>query len=195
MKAFKIIGAIVAMFVVAVVVIANVLPSAYRVERTIDIAAPPAMVFAEVNALRRWSAWSPWVANDPTIDNEYSGPESGVGASVSWTSEHSGTGKQTIARSEAPSRIELDLDFGDQGTSLAYFQFDAAAGGTHVTWGLKGDMGGPIGGVIAAQMDRMVGGDYTDGLARLKRHVEGLPTPAADTKPDSDADAGTEAAE
>lgn len=190
MKALKVIGAIVLMFVVAVFVIANIMPSSYRVERSIDIAAPPAVVFGEVDDLSRWTAWSPWIARDPGIRNAYSGPSAGVGAKVTWTSDGSGAGTQVIVVSKPPSRIETDLDFGEQGISRAYFDFVPQDGGTRVTWGLSGEMSGPLGGLLAAQMDRWIGADYEDGLRRLEAHVEAL-SPAAVT-PTDDADAGVE---
>jgi hypothetical protein len=34
-------------------------PSAFRVERTATVAAPPAAVFAHVDDLHKWEAWSP----------------------------------------------------------------------------------------------------------------------------------------
>lgn len=36
------------------------LPSDFRVARSATIAAPPAVVFSQVNDFHKWMAWSPW---------------------------------------------------------------------------------------------------------------------------------------
>ena len=147
----------------------------FRVERSIEIAAPPEAVFAEVNSLERWNAWSPWIARDATIQNTYSGPPQGVGATVAWTSEGSGSGSQTITLSEPSSRIETQLDFGEMGQPTADWTFEPSGSGTKVTWGLTGTASGALGGYFASMMDGMLGPDYEDGLQRLKVVVESTP--------------------
>ncbi len=148
----------------------------FSVERSIEINAAPEVVFDEVNSLKNWNAWSPWLARDPSIQNTYSGPDSGVGAMVTWTSEKSGSGTQTITKSERPTRIETALDFGDMGQPSSGWTFAPSGDGTKATWGLSGEAVGPLGGYFAKMMDGWVGEDYEDGLARLKQVVEYGPT-------------------
>jgi carbon monoxide dehydrogenase subunit G len=147
----------------------------FRVERSIEIAAAPEVVFDEVNSLKRRAAWSPWLAKDPSIQNTYSGPDSGVGATVSWTSEDSGNGTQRITKSERPTRIESALDFGDMGQPNSDWTFEPSGAVTKVTWGLSGEAVGPLGGYFAKMMDGWVGPDYDDGLQRLKQVIESAP--------------------
>ena len=160
---------------VVVVGIGSFLSKDFAVERSIEISASPEDVFDRVNALRTWSAWSPWLARDPSIVNTYSGPEAGLGATVTWMSEKSGDGKQTITLSERPKRIETALDFGDMGQPNAYWTFEPSGEGVRVTWGLTGTTSGPLGGYFAKMMDGWVGADYEDGLARLKEVLEAPP--------------------
>ncbi len=159
-----------------VVVVGNgaILPKDFAVERSIEINASPEAVFDEVNSLRKWDAWSPWIARDSSIENTYSGPELGVGATVTWTSEKSGDGKQTITLSERPTRIETTLDFGDMGQPNAHWTFEPSGEGVRVTWALTGSTSGPLGGYFARMMDDWVGTDYEDGLARLKKVLEAM---------------------
>ncbi|MGB5810595.1 MAG: SRPBCC family protein [Polyangiales bacterium] len=179
MRVFKIIvGGLVAITLLAVG-IGLFLPKEYRVERSIEIDAPAEAVFAQVNDLRNWAAWSPWLAADPTIKNTFSGPASGVGAKVVWTSENSGDGSQTITLSEPPSRIETRLDFGEMGQPGADFTFVPEGEGTLVTWGLAGTAGSALGGYFALIMDRLLGPQYEDGLQRLKTVVESKDAEAA----------------
>ena len=94
MRILKLAALILLALVVVVIGIGALLPKDFAVERSIEINASPEVVFDEVNSLRKWSAWSPWLARDPSIENTYSGPEAGVGATVVWTSEEAGDGTQ-----------------------------------------------------------------------------------------------------
>ena len=172
MRVLKLAVLIFLAFSVLIFGVGSCLSQDFRVERSIEIDAAPEEVFEQVNSLRNWNAWSPWIARDPTIENTYSGPDSGVGASVSWTSEKSGAGSQTITVSERPSRIETQLDFGEMGQPKADWKFEPSGAGTRVTWGLTGTAAGALGGYFAAMMDGMLGPDYEEGLARLKQVVE-----------------------
>jgi len=198
MRALKIIGGGILAIVIILLALGSLLPSEYRVERSAEIAAPPEAVFAHVNSLKRWDAWSPWIARDKSIDNSFSGPDEGAGARVTWTSDGEGSGSQEITRSVPHTRIETHLDFGDQGSADADWTFEATSSGTRVTWGMHGDMPGPLGGLIASQMERFIGPDYEDGLTRLAKHVEAQPPPppqqpeaAAGADAGPPADAGT----
>ena len=156
-------------------IIGMVLPNDYRVERSIHIDAPIQIIFDQVNNLKNWDAWSPWIANDSSIQNTHSGPESGVGAKVVWESERSGSGSQTITRSEPPNKIETALAFGDMDTATSDFVFTQSGSGTQVTWGMSGETNRPLGGIFAKMIGGWVGKDYEDGLRRLKSYTEELP--------------------
>ena len=84
MRVLKLTVLILLALVVVVVGIGSFLPKDFTVERSIEISASPEAVFDEVSSLRKWDAWSPWLARDPSIVNTYSGPESGAGATVTW---------------------------------------------------------------------------------------------------------------
>lgn len=175
MKVLKTAVLVLLALIVLVFGIGAFLSKDFRVERSIEMDAPPEVVFDEVNTLRKWEAWSPWKARDPSIQSEYSGPESGVGATVSWTSEKSGEGTQTITLSERPTRIETALDFGEMGQPNADWTFEPVGDGVMVTWGLSGTATGPLGGYFAKMMDGWVGADYEVGLERLRDLVESQP--------------------
>jgi hypothetical protein len=157
---------------VLVVGVGALLPKDFTVERSIYVDAPPELVFDQVDSLRSWNAWSPWIARDPSIQSTFTGPEAGVGATVSWTSEKSGNGTQTITLSDRPKRIETALDFGEMGKPNAYWTFEPSGPGVRVTWGLTGRAPGVLGGYFAKMMDGWVGADYEDGLERLKQVCE-----------------------
>lgn len=69
-------------------------PRQWTTEATVEIAAAPEDVLPLVEQLDRWPEWSAWARDRaPEIDATFSGPASGVGASVLWTEEreHSDT--------------------------------------------------------------------------------------------------------
>ena len=75
---------------------------------------------------------------------------------------------------EAPSRVAYELSFPEfDSTSSGDLRFEPSAGGTRVTWTMKGDMGGnPVMHWFALFMDRMVGPDFEAGLTNLKAEAE-----------------------
>ena len=164
--------------VLAVVFLAGgfLLPQTVTITRSIDIAKPPNAVFPHVNSLKATQAWSPWLEIDPDVKVTFDGPDEGVGAKMSWSSEDPqvGQGVQEIIASIAEKRVETALDFGDMGTAKAEFLLDGKDGVTNVTWGLEADMGSnPVGRWMGLMMDSWVGADYEKGLKNLKALVEG----------------------
>lgn len=152
-----------------------VLPGEIRVERSIEIDAPPEQVFPLVNDMEAFNRWSPWVDLDAATKYELTGPDSGVGARMSWSSENPevGSGSQEIIRSLPPEQIVLRLDFGPQGSAEASFDLRALETGTEVTWSFGYEIGYDlIGRYMGLLMEGLVGKKYEKGLERLKRLVE-----------------------
>src|SRR4051812_47716968 len=72
-------------------------PSEFHVERTATVAAPPASVFAHVDDLHKWEAWSPWAKLDPAAKVAYEGVPAGKGAGFTWSgNDKVGEGRMTI---------------------------------------------------------------------------------------------------
>ena len=59
-------------------------PSSFRVARNTTIAAPPSVVFAQVNDFHKWEAWNPWGKIDPAMKVTYEGNPAGIGAVYTW---------------------------------------------------------------------------------------------------------------
>jgi hypothetical protein len=164
---------------VAVVGFAGVVvsqPGSFRIERSGSMQAPPEVVFAQLNDLRRWDAWSPWNALDPNMQKTYSGSESGVGAVYAWSgNDDVGSGSMTITGSEAPSRVALDLHFTApfEAKNVTTFDVEGDAEGSRVSWAMEGKndfMGKAVS--LFMDMDSMVGKDFETGLANLARASE-----------------------
>lgn len=152
------------------------LPRHVAVQREILVEAAPETVFPQVASLQAFSEWSPWGDLDPDMVVTYSGPETGVGNVMEWTSEHPnvGNGRQEIIEVVENESVRTALDFGDMGTAEAWWRLTPEGDGTRVVWGLTADMGGgPVGRWFGLMMDGWVGADYERGLSQLQAIVDG----------------------
>lgn len=148
MRIVKRLLAAILILVIALVAVSYLLPRDIKVARSIEINAPASEVFAQVNGLKAGADWSPWLKRDPDVQLTYSGPDTGVGSKLEWTSEHPqvGNGKQEIVESIENEKVLTALDFGDMGTATAAFILIENNGVTTITWDMETDMGmNPIG--------------------------------------------------
>lgn len=156
-------------------------PSEFCITRMNTISAPASAVFVQVNDLQKWEAWSPWAKLDPNATNAFEGPESGTGASMSWSGNNKvGSGKMTIIESSPNDLIRFKLEFFKpfKATNTAEFTFKSEGNNTTVTWSMTGTnnfMGKAMG--LIMNCDKMVGGQFEQGLASIKSIME-----AANTK-------------
>ncbi len=170
-----ILGGIAALLLILVIAVA-MQPSAFRIERSATMAAPPAAPFALVNDFREWRAWSPWENVDPNLQRTYEGPTAGTGASYSWKGNgKAGQGRMTITESRPSELIQLRLEFLKpfKATNNVEFAFQSEGSGTRVVWsmtGTKGFLFKAFG--LLMSMDKMVGPDFERGLAAMKGAVE-----------------------
>jgi uncharacterized protein YndB with AHSA1/START domain len=186
----KLLSILVVAVAILVVVVAT-RPGAYHIERSVQIDAPMATVFGLVRDLKTWGAWSPWDKRDPDMHKTFTPTTSGVGASYAWEGNKKvGKGKMTITDEQPPERLVERLEFIEPFQSVAETSFTfkpAGADGTRATWALDGNnnfVGKAFG--LVMNMDRLIGGDFEDGLANLKRIAEAaqpLPPPAAAALP------------
>jgi hypothetical protein len=166
----------IAVILVAFVVIVALQPSDFRIVRSINISAPPAAVFAQVNDFHNWEAWSPWAKLDPAAKATFEGPSAGKGAIFRWAgNEEVGEGSMMITESLPSALIRIKLDFLKpfEATNNAEFTFKPEGNQTAVTWSMEGQNN-----FIAKafclfmNMDKMVGGQFDKGLASMKSVAE-----------------------
>lgn len=175
MRILKILAVTLLGLVLILVVGGLLLPAQVHVERSQQIAAAPERVFSLIDNFHEFNRWSPWAARDPHTQYRFEGPDRGVGAKMSWQSDSPevGSGSQEIIVSEPPRLLRTRLDFAQQGLAEAAFKLQPENGGTQVTWGLDSDAGGNlIGRWFGLLLDTLVGADYEQGLANLKRLAE-----------------------
>jgi hypothetical protein len=175
--------AVVVVAVVALLGVAALKPDQMHVERSIDIAAPPAAVFAIVNDFHRFAEWSPWQDLDPAMKTDFSGAPSGNGAVYHWAgNDKAGEGRMTIDESAPYTHIGIRLEFIKPfaATNQSAWEFAPTGTGTHVTWSFDGknEFMMKVMGVFM-NMDKAVGDEYAKGLGNLKRLAESPPASAA----------------
>jgi hypothetical protein len=156
-------------------------PSAYRVERKLEIAAPAEVVFALLSDLRQFAGvWvlfgTPFGENDSGLERTFEGPASGAGQSLAWRGKEAGQGKLTVEESVAGERVRLKQVFVKPMASTADVVLTLAGtpAGSLVTWSMAGDHNfiGKVFGLFL-DMDKMLGADLEKGLVRVKSAAEG----------------------
>ncbi len=179
----KKVGFVVLFLFAAFVVTGYMLPKQVHIERTITIDRPATMMFELLNSYRYYNQWSPWAERDPKAEFVISGPESGVGARMSWIGDPQlvGSGWQEIVASKPYEQIDIMLDFDAQGIALTGFALVPDGDATSVTWFFDSNLTEGVNYLdsflaryFGLLFDRWVGGDYEQGLANLKRYAESL---------------------
>lgn len=177
------------LIVLILVVVVAMQPSEFRVTRSAVVDAPPHEVFVHVNDLHKWQEWSPWAKKDPDAKAAYEGPDAGKGAKFHWDGNREvGKGTMTIVESKPHELVRFQLDFQEPmaGTSTAEFTFKPEGDDkTAVVWTMTGEndfIGKAM--CLVMDMDKMVGGEFEQGLSNLKSIVE---KPSPDKKDSSPA--------
>lgn len=155
------------------------LPDRAHVERSMRISASPSTVYGIVSGFRRFNEWSPWYGLDPKASYTYSGPTTGVGARMAWSSADPkvGSGSQEILAVEPDRQVTIRLAFGGQGPSQATIKIVPEGSGSRVTWSFDASFEGRyFDRYLGLLFDRFIGPDYEKGLAKLKALAEAAPS-------------------
>jgi hypothetical protein len=178
MKILKVIAAVIVGLIAVVLIIAAIAPREYGVAREVTIAKPSAEVFNYAKLLRNQDKFSVWANKDPNMVKEYRGIDGTVGFVSAWDSKMDdvGKGEQEIKQITDGKRIDYELHFIKpfESRDQAYMTFEpVSANETRVQWGFKGKMPYPMNLMLLfMNMDKMLGKDFSAGLANLKSTLE-----------------------
>ena len=176
LKILGIVALVVLVAVAGLLIYAATKPDEFRVQRSIAIKAPPERIFALIQDLHGWAAWSPYEKKDPAMKRTFSGAQSGKGAIYEWDGNGQvGAGRMEILQA-SPQQIVIKLDFLKpfEGHNFAEFTLLPRADSmTSVTWSMYGPSPfvAKIMGTIF-NMDKMIGSDFEAGLQSLKATAE-----------------------
>lgn len=173
-RALAVLIALVALFGV----IGIFLPERAHVERSIVIDAAPTTVFALVDGFRSFDEWSPWLAEDNRARYERSGPDFGVGARLTFSSQSPqiGSGYLEVVGSEPYRAVRVHLDFGSREVAEMLFRVEPVESGAQLTWEVDSVFGRHlISRYFGLLYDSWIGADLESGLVELAKLAESLP--------------------
>jgi len=176
MRVLRVIAYALAAILILFLAVAFFLPSTFSVEGSAVIAAPADQVYAKYATPRTWARWSAWTTEgDPTLVYAYSGPDSGVGAVMSWTAKKMGNGQLEIVEAVPGQTLRYELAMAGSDMKVhGRVVFEPVAEGTKVTWTDSGTLGknvllrylGPV-------LDRAMKAAYQKSFANLQREAKG----------------------
>src|SRR5690606_11055374 len=135
------------------------------------------VVFNDLKSLKRQNEWSAWARRDPQMQERLTGIDGEGGAISHWkANKQDGEGEQEINHIVEGEREETELRYCQpfKSTSKAYLVTEECApGSTRVTWGFTGKNKFPMTLFsLVMNMDKVLGKDFEEGLARLKEQLE-----------------------
>ena len=163
-------------FIHLLVVVVSMKLSEFRYTRSALIGAAPAVLFEQINDLRKFQTWNPWAKIDQECKTIFAGPSTGVGSSFTWVgNKNVGEGTMTIIESRPEELVRCRMEFRKpmQATNVAEFAFKPDGNKTLMTWAMSGTNGffGKAFGLVV-NCDKMVGGQFEKGLESLRDIAE-----------------------
>jgi len=175
LSVIAIVAIIVAAAIAAILAYAATRPDSFLISRSAAIKAPPEKIFPLINDLHAHVTWSPF-EKDPAMKRTHSGASSGKGAVYEWDGNRQvGSGRIAIVDSVPPGKVIMALDMVRPFAAHNKVEFTLVPNGsaTTVTWAMGGAqpfMAKVMG--VLINCDKMVGGEFEQGLAKLKALAE-----------------------
>lgn len=164
------------------VVIGLFLPSTRTVSHSVESNRPMSTVNDLLNGFTRFRDWNALVNHDPRIQLTPSGPVSGVGAKLDFSSDRGsiGTGSWTVLESEPGEKIVYALDIPGRGENKRMtFRFERTGQrnqNVKITQRYTVDYGwNLIGRFAGLYVTREVGDDIKRGLTKLSNLLATIP--------------------
>lgn len=161
-----ILAALMACFLIAGIL----LPGTVEVTRSLDIEAPPEIIFPLLEAPSAWDSWTPW----GEVESRLEGPPAGAGARRVWEDAQMGSGALTIVAATPPSSVAYLVEVEDGAIRFeGSFTVEGRGSTSRVTWSERVDLGwNPLLGWTALGMEESQGLQLEESLARLKEQAE-----------------------
>jgi len=175
MKYLKILLAVVAALVLAVLVYAMTLPSDISISRTIKINVPESYAFDYLYVLKNWVEWTTWKEFDSTLVYSYPGKSEGEGAKQKWNGEFSEAAALTFKTISAPEKINFHLEWNKGETSFSGYIKTKEMDRTHtnIEWVHYKNVGwNPFMRILGSMLDNVMGPNFDKGLKNLKKKLE-----------------------
>jgi uncharacterized membrane protein len=162
--------------IVVFVLIGWLLRREITIERAIGIDKPADTIFPWLANLRTWPDWTVWnKQEDPSLAYSYSGSDSGLGATMSWTAKKMGDGKLTINDAKPGRFIRYEMRLtGRRIVVRGNIELESAGGGaTLVMWFDNIDLGAnPLRRWLGLRLKATMGKAFRRSLAGLRTAAE-----------------------
>ncbi|MCJ0825143.1 SRPBCC family protein [Luteimonas sp. 50] len=180
----RLIEVLISLAIVAVLflLVALVLPSSRHLTEKVETNRKMTIVYDTLNSLRRFRDWNPLVLRDPRMKLQLSGPDSGVGARLDYTSSNPqlGTGSWEITATEPNASVSYAIvnpQRGHDKRSVFTLKPTGRAGrNVEITQSYDVQYGWDLLGRYAGMyVSRHVGDDMQLGLERLSNMLAQVP--------------------
>lgn len=175
---------LISMAIVAVLflIVGALLPSSRSLSESVETNRRMTIVYDTINSLRRFDDWNPLALRDPNMKMELSGPESGVGARLDYSSdiENVGSGSWEIVESTENERVLYTLENNARGDNkrMEFLLEPTGRSGRNVqiTQKYRVDYGWDLlGRYSGLYVSRNVGDTMKLGLSRLSNMLATVP--------------------
>jgi effector-binding domain-containing protein/uncharacterized protein YndB with AHSA1/START domain len=175
MRALKTILIILASLALLLVILGYTAPDRTEIRRTVQIGAPPEVIYRHISTLRAQHEWGPWKDMDRDQKVEFTGEDGAAGAVQTWSGDTVGSGSMRLVELVQNRKVSSELVFNEPWN--AEFQVEMLlapeADGTAMSWTMSRENNG-LARVMAmfTDMDKMIGPDLDRGLENLKAIAE-----------------------
>jgi len=167
---------VLALLLITLLIVISRKPDTFRYTRSLAIGASPAVIYPWLQDLHQFQSWNPWASEDPSSVLTYSGPDSGPGASSTWSGNRKvGEGTMTITDTTPDQLVRVRMEFRKPfaATNTVEFTLEPQGTNTLVSWIMYGPQ--PFIGKVMdffIGCEKMCGSQFTKGLTSLKILVE-----------------------
>ncbi|MDV3469264.1 SRPBCC family protein [Stenotrophomonas sp. C3(2023)] len=164
------------------VIIGVCLPGERHITESIETNRKMTIVYDTVNSLRRFKDWNPLLLRDPAAELKFSGPASGVGATLDYVSKDASLGQGTwkITESEENKRVAIAIEDSSKGhDKVTTFNLEPTGKGgrnVKITQDYSVKYGFDLFGRYAGlYVSRHIGDDMKLGLSRMANMLATVP--------------------
>ncbi|TQD38884.1 GyrI-like domain-containing protein [Haloflavibacter putidus] len=144
MKIFKYVFFLLLILIIGGSIYIATLEGNYRIEKQKTIAAPPEMVFNQINQLQNWEDWAVWLENKSEVGITYEEITKGQDAKMSWTgtSHLDGSLQNTAVYPTDSLTQKLAVNNSSApNNNIINWKVEASATGTNLQYTISGERG------------------------------------------------------
>ncbi|MCY0968629.1 SRPBCC family protein [Chryseobacterium wangxinyae] len=171
----KVIGIIVLLIVGYAIVAILAFGNNYHYEKSMVINAPKEKVWQQINSMKAFNQWNPWMKLDKNMKVTYTGNSGEVGDKYCWDSKNDDAGagcqeiKELVLNEKQKSEMTFIKPFEGQATSEILLSSEGNS--TKVTWTMDTEQETWMK-IMRPMMDYQMGKSYEEGLQSLKQISE-----------------------